>query len=438
MIEEARALDSRLHDLIAASCGNAVPGQRAGPAEDPVPGLPRRDLHPRPDPHRLGPLRGRGRASTWPSSRRCWPAIARPPAGRCPATSSPRVEHWGRAPARRRPIDAGRATAHRRSQREDTDESPATRVKAHEPRSVEAARSDATRRPAVLAPGCSASSALALGAPAPARARVGPGRVQPRHPADPLRELLPLPRARQEPPQGRPPARHPRRGPGQGGDRPRQARGERAGRPDPQRRRPDEVMPPPKSTKTLTAAQKDLLRRWVAEGAEYQPHWAYVPIRSGPPCPPVKRRGWVRNPIDAFILETLEAKKLAPSPEADRRTLLRRLSLDLIGLPPTPEEVRRLRRRRRPAGLRDGRSTGSSPRPTTASGWPSPGSTSSGSPTRSAITATRTSGSSPIATTSSTPSTATSRSTGSRSSSSPATSCPTRRPSSSSPPASTA
>jgi hypothetical protein len=99
-----------------------------------------------------------------------------------------------------------------------------------------------------------------------------------------------------------------------------------------------ERMPPKKSTKRLTTAQKELLQRWIAEGAEYQPHWAYV-VPERPAVPAVKARDRVRNPVDAFVLKTLEAKKLAPAPEADRRTLVRRLSLDLTGLPPTPLEV---------------------------------------------------------------------------------------------------
>ena len=100
----------------------------------------------------------------------------------------------------------------------------------------------------------------------------------------------------------------------------------------------DDVMPPPDSHKHLTDAQKDILKRWIAQGAEYQPHWAYVtPTR--PELPAVKNKKWVRNPVDTFILQNLEAKRIKPSPEADRRTLLRRLSLDLIGLPPTPEEM---------------------------------------------------------------------------------------------------
>lgn len=100
----------------------------------------------------------------------------------------------------------------------------------------------------------------------------------------------------------------------------------------------EEVMPPPTTHKTLSSVEKDLLRRWVVQGAEYQGHWAYVtPVR--PPIPPVKHAAWVRNPIDAFILSVLESRGITPSPEANRRTLIRRLSLDLVGLPPTPAEV---------------------------------------------------------------------------------------------------
>lgn len=101
---------------------------------------------------------------------------------------------------------------------------------------------------------------------------------------------------------------------------------------------PDEVMPPPATKKTLTAQQKDLLKRWIASGAEYQPHWSFIPpVR--PAVPKVKNAAWVRNPIDTFVLARLEAVGLTPAPEADRRTLARRLSLDLIGLPPSPEMV---------------------------------------------------------------------------------------------------
>jgi len=101
---------------------------------------------------------------------------------------------------------------------------------------------------------------------------------------------------------------------------------------------PQEQMPPPKTKKTLSPAQKDLLRQWIAAGAEYQKHWSLIaPTR--PPVPAVKDKTWVRNPIDSFILAKLEAAGLKPAPEADRRTLARRLSLDLTGLPPAPADV---------------------------------------------------------------------------------------------------
>jgi hypothetical protein len=101
---------------------------------------------------------------------------------------------------------------------------------------------------------------------------------------------------------------------------------------------PNEVMPPPKTRKKLTSLQKEILKRWIAEGAEYQLHWSLLaPKRS--PLPTVKNTAWVRNPIDQFILAELEKRGLQPAPEADRRTLARRLSLDLIGLPPAPADV---------------------------------------------------------------------------------------------------
>src|SRR5207302_7067313 len=91
------------------------------------------------------------------------------------------------------------------------------------------------------------------------------------------------------------------------------------------------VMPPAAIHKDLTAAQKNTIRQWVAEGAKYEGHWAYQPVQR----PAVT----ARNPIDAFIRERLIREGLRPSPEADRRTLLRRLTLDLTGIPPTPEET---------------------------------------------------------------------------------------------------
>jgi hypothetical protein len=101
---------------------------------------------------------------------------------------------------------------------------------------------------------------------------------------------------------------------------------------------PNDVMPPPKTHKTLTSAQKELLTKWIAEGAEYEPHWAYIKLHR-PKVPATQDAGWVRNPIDAFILKGLEDKGIHPSHEADKAVLLRRLSLDLIGLPPSPAEL---------------------------------------------------------------------------------------------------
>jgi len=101
---------------------------------------------------------------------------------------------------------------------------------------------------------------------------------------------------------------------------------------------PKELMPPAKSHKSLTAAQKATLKRWVTEGAEYQQHWSFLsPTRPKPPA--VQDKGWVRNPIDAFVLAKLEAAGLKPAPEADRRILARRLAFDLTGLPPEPADV---------------------------------------------------------------------------------------------------
>jgi hypothetical protein len=97
-------------------------------------------------------------------------------------------------------------------------------------------------------------------------------------------------------------------------------------------------MPPKKSGRKLTPNQIEILRRWIQQGARWQPHWAFIPsVR--PAVPAVKNAAWVRGSIDAFVLARLEQEGLTPSPEADRVTLLRRLTLDLTGLPPTPAEV---------------------------------------------------------------------------------------------------
>ncbi|MEK9634012.1 MAG: DUF1549 domain-containing protein, partial [Opitutae bacterium] len=100
---------------------------------------------------------------------------------------------------------------------------------------------------------------------------------------------------------------------------------------------PEEIMPPPESHATLTAKEKDLLDQWIKEGAEYQKHWAFEPPAS--PKVPEGKKAWIRNPIDAFISDNLSKNNLNPSKEADKYSLVRRLYLDLIGLPPNPEQA---------------------------------------------------------------------------------------------------
>ena len=98
------------------------------------------------------------------------------------------------------------------------------------------------------------------------------------------------------------------------------------------------IMPPPHSNRSLTQEERDLLKQWVQQGAVYEQHWAFAtPIR--PLTPPIKNKGWARNPIDHFVLAKLESAGLATSPEAERVKLIRRLSIDLTGLAPTPAEV---------------------------------------------------------------------------------------------------
>jgi len=101
----------------------------------------------------------------------------------------------------------------------------------------------------------------------------------------------------------------------------------------------DEVMPPPSTKHQLTSAEKETLKQWIAAGAEYQQHWAFVaPVQT--PLPKLsKLKAQSSNPIDQFVLARLEKEGLKPSPPADRYTLVRRVYLDLIGLPPTPEEA---------------------------------------------------------------------------------------------------
>jgi hypothetical protein len=97
-------------------------------------------------------------------------------------------------------------------------------------------------------------------------------------------------------------------------------------------------MPPPSAALTLTAKQIDTLKQWIKEGAKWQAHWAFIPPAQAP-LPAVKNKAWPKNAIDRFVLARLEEEGLQPSPEADPVTLIRRMSLDLTGLPPPPAEV---------------------------------------------------------------------------------------------------
>jgi Protein of unknown function (DUF1553)/Protein of unknown function (DUF1549)/Planctomycete cytochrome C len=101
---------------------------------------------------------------------------------------------------------------------------------------------------------------------------------------------------------------------------------------------PEEVMPPPKTKRTLSSQQKELLRRWVDQGAPWGKHWAYESLHR-PPVPVAKSSSWCRNEIDRFVLARLEREGLSPCPKAARETLLRRVTLDLTGLPPSLEEI---------------------------------------------------------------------------------------------------
>jgi hypothetical protein len=100
----------------------------------------------------------------------------------------------------------------------------------------------------------------------------------------------------------------------------------------------DERMPPADRGRALSPSEIDTIRRWIAQGAEYTEHWAFLPPRR-PPLPAVRNRSWAKTPIDRFILAKLEQENLQPAPRASRVTLLRRASLDLLGLPPTPAEI---------------------------------------------------------------------------------------------------
>ncbi|MES2570602.1 MAG: DUF1549 domain-containing protein, partial [Verrucomicrobiota bacterium] len=100
----------------------------------------------------------------------------------------------------------------------------------------------------------------------------------------------------------------------------------------------DEIMPPPEEQHALSAQEIDLFKRWIREGAEYKPHWSFVKPAL-PPVPKAAAHSLIRNPIDAFIAARRDQAGLAQNPEADRYLLLRRITLDLTGLPPSPEAI---------------------------------------------------------------------------------------------------
>lgn len=100
----------------------------------------------------------------------------------------------------------------------------------------------------------------------------------------------------------------------------------------------EERMPPPDSGATLRAEEIEILRQWIAEGAEYQPHWSFIPLKR-PSLPAVTDHRWPSNAVDRFVLARLEHERMEPSAEADNATLVRRVTLDLTGLPPTLDEI---------------------------------------------------------------------------------------------------
>ncbi|MDG2384712.1 MAG: PSD1 and planctomycete cytochrome C domain-containing protein [Pirellulaceae bacterium] len=110
---------------------------------------------------------------------------------------------------------------------------------------------------------------------------------------------------------------------------------------------PDLIMPPPDSKLSLTADEKEIIARWINQGASYSTHWSFRPIQK-PPLPTVKNKAWPRNPIDQFILARLDTERLVPTQPADGYRLIRRLYLDLTGKPPTRGEAESFVRDRSP------------------------------------------------------------------------------------------
>ena len=101
---------------------------------------------------------------------------------------------------------------------------------------------------------------------------------------------------------------------------------------------PDDLMPPPESKRKLSAGEKELIRRWIEQGAEWREHWAFVPV-AAVEVPPLGQAAWPKNEIDHFTLAKLREANIEPSPLARREQRLRRMSFDLTGLPPTLAEL---------------------------------------------------------------------------------------------------
>ncbi|SHI65408.1 Planctomycete cytochrome C [Arenibacter nanhaiticus] len=104
---------------------------------------------------------------------------------------------------------------------------------------------------------------------------------------------------------------------------------------------PDVLMPPPNSNLALNTYEKRLIKKWIEQGAKFEKHWAYIPPKKNKP-PRTEKTDWAENEIDAFVLQVLEANNLSPSARASEETLIRRISLDLTGLPPSPTQVQQL------------------------------------------------------------------------------------------------
>ncbi len=102
---------------------------------------------------------------------------------------------------------------------------------------------------------------------------------------------------------------------------------------------PDEVMPPPSRNMALKDHEKAIIEKWIAQGADYEPHWSFVTLPAEVVVPSVATPAWPKNPIDHFVLQHLESEKLTPSPAAEPMRWFRRVTLDLTGLPPKPEAI---------------------------------------------------------------------------------------------------